>query len=270
MGSSVNASRRRSLFGGITAAVVIGGAAFWMYLGNWNTPQSALALFDEVALPTGSDRVMIVSPHQDDETLGAGSYVMDAVRAGAAVEVVYATDGNKHGLKDVRRAEALKVMGILGVQVDNVVFFDFPDGDLSVQKGFLPRLQVEIGRFKPTIVITAMPEDLHPDHAACGATVAQINQIAKSFKAMYFLIHYQHYPRLTETAHDLYLLPPLQLLTGKYNWHVLPVSQADQSTKLTAIETYKSQLRVGYPILHQPLASFARRNEVFATLDSGS
>ena len=44
----------------------------------------------------GSDRLLVFAPHPDDETLATGELIQVARAAGAAVRVVFATDGDNN------------------------------------------------------------------------------------------------------------------------------------------------------------------------------
>jgi LmbE family N-acetylglucosaminyl deacetylase len=95
-------------------------------------------------------RLMIFSPHPDDESLGAGGLIQRVLEAGGKARVVFVTDGDgfpegvekedriSHpSAKDYtryggeRRLEAVKAVTTLGVNEHNVVFLGFPDGGLS-------------------------------------------------------------------------------------------------------------------------------------------
>jgi LmbE family N-acetylglucosaminyl deacetylase len=43
---------------------------------------------------TAQSRLMVIAPHPDDESLACSIVVQRAVRAGARVRVIYATDGD--------------------------------------------------------------------------------------------------------------------------------------------------------------------------------
>src|SRR5205823_7934202 len=83
------------------------------------------------------DRVLIVAPHIDDESIGAGGYAIDAMANGADVYVVFLTAGdcNRFSARLVNKtfgttpsgfltvgrtriAEAKKAMQLLGVAPD--------------------------------------------------------------------------------------------------------------------------------------------------------
>jgi LmbE family N-acetylglucosaminyl deacetylase len=101
-------------------------------------------------LITRSTRLMIFSPHPDDETLGAGGLIQKVLRAGGKVKVVFMTNGdgypegvelqdhtthptawdyNKYG--QIRRLEALSALTTLGMKTRNVIFLGYPDGGLT-------------------------------------------------------------------------------------------------------------------------------------------
>jgi LmbE family N-acetylglucosaminyl deacetylase len=105
--------------------------------------------------PLGKDdRLLIVAPHVDDETLGAGAYAAAALRHGAGVYVVYMTSGDcnrtsadimeftlRPGVQDYlsegrrRIQEARFAMSRLGLPPDHLFFLGYPD------RGILPMLQ---------------------------------------------------------------------------------------------------------------------------------
>ena len=94
-------------------------------------------------------RLLILSPHLDDETLGAGGAIAQAVKNGARVRVVFCTNGdgsgatilgeNFHNLRrhsyvemaQMRQREAVRALRQLGVGRDDIVFLGYPDGGLK-------------------------------------------------------------------------------------------------------------------------------------------
>ncbi|MDF2439525.1 MAG: hypothetical protein JWN98_509 [Abditibacteriota bacterium] len=94
------------------------------------------------------DRVLVLSPHCDDETLGAGGAIVQARRAGAQVKVVFFTNGDgsrstqiaenaKHlrrfsfqELATMRQSESIAAVAELGVAAEDVIFLGYPDGGL--------------------------------------------------------------------------------------------------------------------------------------------
>lgn len=95
-------------------------------------------------------RLMIFSPHPDDESLGAGGLIQRVIEAGGRVRIVFMTNGDgfpegvekedhishpsakdyiKYG--EERREESLKASATLGMKEHDVIFLGFPDGGLT-------------------------------------------------------------------------------------------------------------------------------------------
>lgn len=116
----------------------------------------ALALLPRPAIATvglglgAADRVLVIAPHPDDETVAAGGLVHQLTAAGAAVSVVYLTygdgwdwaaevasgdrtptDADYVALGRLRHQEALVAGAALGVPINALTFLGFPDGGLD-------------------------------------------------------------------------------------------------------------------------------------------
>lgn len=93
-----------------------------------------------------SDRLLILAPHPDDETIACAGVIQQAVKIGAQVRVVYLTSGDHNEiafivyekylalraaefihLGEVRRSEAIKAMEFLGVPKEKLTFLGYPD-----------------------------------------------------------------------------------------------------------------------------------------------
>jgi LmbE family N-acetylglucosaminyl deacetylase len=92
------------------------------------------------------DRVLVLAPHCDDETLGAGGTIAMARRRGLPVRIVFLTNGDGsrstqiavdarqlrrnsfQELAKLRQKETLRACRTLGVDEKDVVFLGYPDG----------------------------------------------------------------------------------------------------------------------------------------------
>ncbi|HMI37347.1 MAG TPA: PIG-L family deacetylase [Steroidobacteraceae bacterium] len=100
--------------------------------------------------PAASDRVLVIAPHPDDETLCCAGYLQLAVRSGATVGVVWITAGDSFeidamltertlrprsaGLEQLglrRIAEGHAAADLLGVPRANQFLLGFPDRDIA-------------------------------------------------------------------------------------------------------------------------------------------
>ena len=59
--------------------------------------QDGTAALPEVVMPQSGQRVLVFSPHPDDESIGVGGYIAQSIANGANVEIVLVTNGNFHG-----------------------------------------------------------------------------------------------------------------------------------------------------------------------------
>ena len=102
--------------------------------------------FEELDKFGRDDRILIIAPHPDDETIGCAGVIQQARDAGAKIKVVYLTNGDCNQLAfmvyekritmlkgefihmgQVRRSEAVKAMELLGVDKKDLIFLGYPD-----------------------------------------------------------------------------------------------------------------------------------------------
>jgi len=137
-----------------------------------------------------SDRLLILAPHPDDESIATGGLIQVARAAGAAVRVIVLTDGDNNpwpqrwiekrwhidaaarrrwGAR--RREEARAALRVLGLAAEDAVFLGFPDLGLTDllmrnEPQIIHALRTQIDEFRPTMLILPAVSDRHPDHSA--------------------------------------------------------------------------------------------------------
>lgn len=131
-----------------------------------------------LALPA-FERVLVVAPHPDDETIGAGGTIALLSRAGAAVTVVFTSSGDAtvgSPLEPVetaarRESECLAVARILGFAPE---FLRLPDGRQGEHvPAIVSRLSALMEALRPDAVFAPWFLDGHPDHRAVAEAVAR-------------------------------------------------------------------------------------------------
>ena len=133
----------------------------------------------------GADRVVVVSAHPDDESLGAGGLAATARDADIPVVFVCATDGEgshpdspthtPEAMAMRRRAEWVEAVDVLGPALvpAEVHRLGLPDGRLADHvEELTTRLVGIVGDGRGTLLVTTWSEDGHPDHAALGRSAA--------------------------------------------------------------------------------------------------
>ena len=133
--------------------------------------------------------VLVIAPHQDDETLGCGGLLATASQLGLRPRVAFLTDGSAshtgsqtwspRRLADARRREATRALGLLGVPRSDVLFLGWPDarphaaGD-PAYGATLRRLTRWAGGFGPRSLWSPWVGERHCDHAAAAHVGADL------------------------------------------------------------------------------------------------
>ena len=133
---------------------------------------------------------MVIIAHPDDAEFGAAGTVAAWAREGWEVQYVICTDGTGGGpdeatdvgpearrlVAEARKREQRAACDILGVQ--DLVFLDYPDGQLEPNLTLRRDIVRVLRRYRPTRVIIQSPDRTwtpryaiprhHPDHLAAG------------------------------------------------------------------------------------------------------
>lgn len=120
----------------------------------------------------GHAKIMVLSPHPDDDVFGMGGTIAKHTKAGDEVSVLYFCDGSKgtpEGIRDSsligkRKNEAERAAKILGVK--ELIFWGYKDGSLGANATSTKALKSLILENKPDIVYLPSISDNHPDHLA--------------------------------------------------------------------------------------------------------
>jgi LmbE family N-acetylglucosaminyl deacetylase len=158
---------------------------------------------------------MLIAPHPDDEALACSVILQQAVRAGAAIRIVYVTDGDNNPWPQralegrwslspsdrkrwgkLRRAEALAALRVLGIRPPNIQFLALLDQGLTdLLLGDCERTLTQITRviddWSPTDILAPSPLDIHPDHNAVAVMMRLIfaDLLAPRISQWNYLVH---------------------------------------------------------------------------------
>jgi LmbE family N-acetylglucosaminyl deacetylase len=128
---------------------------------------------------------LVLSPHQDDETIGCGLLMAEKAKCGIPVAVAVATDGSNgwfspgpppapHDIDEIRRREWHRALDTLEVSREARFAFRFPDGELSDHESELvDRVGAVFRTVRPSQVFVTRSGDPHPDHRSLARAVRQ-------------------------------------------------------------------------------------------------
>jgi LmbE family N-acetylglucosaminyl deacetylase len=219
---------------------------------------------------TGDDDVLVLAPHADDEVLGCGGLICEALALGRAPAIVIVTDGSgshprsqrypRPRLIALRQAEAREAAAILGVASGRIRFLGLPDTAAPIAGPAFDRaveaivcLACELGC---RTLCATWEFDPHCDHLA----------VARMAKAASAILQCRHlsYPVWGWTLPDDTELGEI-VLSG---WR-LPVA-AHQGMKDRALRAHSSQLTdiidddpEGFQLTASALAQMTHPFEVF-------
>ena len=103
-------------------ALILGELAFYGKLTAYEQVDEGKA-----ELFSGKD-VMVFAPHQDDELSMLSGTLLEYIRYGSNVRIVYVTNGDYLGQGLIRLREALDVAEFLGIPEENIIFLGYGDG----------------------------------------------------------------------------------------------------------------------------------------------
>ncbi len=136
----------------------------------------------------GTQTVLILAPHPDDESLGCGGLIAEACARGVPPVVTILTDGSRshpnslsfppQRLRSLRRAEVGVALSCLGAPRERLAFLDYRDGAAPAEGAPMAEAAERLARLitaqECQTVLVSWRHDPHCDHlaAACIAEAA--------------------------------------------------------------------------------------------------
>ena len=239
--------------------------------------------------PGPGERLLVLAPHPDDETLAAGGLLQRAITRGGGARVVFATDGENNpwtqrlverrfriGPEDSarfgrrRRQEALAALAELGLKAEDSVFLGLPDQaitDLLLfgDEAAVDRLGSLLADWRPTLMVLPSLHDLHPDHSALAVlarlALARLSpgRLAPGRPAA------ERAPRLLSYVVHRSRTMKLGEADGGPDVARFELTQAEKDRKRRAIRCHATQL-----VVHRrKFLGYAEREEIFFPVEAG-
>jgi N-acetylglucosamine malate deacetylase 1 len=129
--------------------------------------------------PGESERVLVIAPHPDDETIGCGGTLALHRLAGDSVTVAIVTDGGRSRaggidrgrMIAIRRIEAERAIAALSRGV-RLIQMGLPEGEWQDGE-LIDQLAALCAQVKPTLVYAPSHIDFHPEHIRVARALAK-------------------------------------------------------------------------------------------------
>lgn len=152
---------------------------------------------------TAQDRLLVISPHPDDEALGCGGLIGKCLKEKAKTLILYIAVGQSRQLvtgnteANSRQQEIKYVEKLLGTETRTVyVGAEFCRLDVVPQKDITEKIEDVIENWKPTIVTVPASSSYNQDHRAVWeASMTALRPVPKNLRHMPSLIleYYEPY-----------------------------------------------------------------------------
>ena len=214
------------------------------------------SMLDGVPLWAPADGpLLIVSPHPDNEVLGAGGLIYMWRQSGRKVIILSLTDGEAaypqwKRLGRIRREELRDALQVLSESPPLVVRLGIPDGNVAEHAGKVRGAIMSL-LTSSTTLIAPYEHDGHPDHDAAGRICFDMARAHGLAIARYPIWTWHH-------------ADPLSL--NSRTWGRFPLSERAQAAKADAVRCFPSQLSPykRAPIVPEHIVRyFARPYETF-------
>lgn len=169
----------------ISVLIVLLWIAGFLYVNDFSVPQKKGTDIKSVS------KALVIFPHADDESIGAGGYISKLASTGVDVSWIVLTKGEKGNvgekldrkLGEIRVKEAEEAAKLYGVR--NLIQKDYPDGDLVKHLEEMTRFLGDVLKdLEPDLVITYDLAGLYGyhDHVITSEVVTELvkNQAPQS------------------------------------------------------------------------------------------
>ncbi len=239
------------------------------------TDRQVVSAYDDHGTMTISPkRVLVISPHQDDETLFAGGYMIRTMEEKGEVYVLYTVDGitrypnrTKEEVKEMiktRETEARNALGLIGITGDHVIFLRNENRKALMNPDLLNKTIDTIGEYikkiKPDTIVIPPYEGGHCDHDMTNfAVTTAVHRFQITDVPIYEGPDYNHYMSLRDyvlTVAGWFSLVARKKEPNFINHHQtrvlrLALTDKEKELKKKMLNAYRSQSIRALKVLHQ-------------------
>lgn len=162
------------------------------------------------------NRILVLSPHPDDECLGCGGTLRKHVVEGDLVCVIFLTSGEHGGhgtslekTKHIRETEAKEAARIIGY--NDFEFWREPNGKLHVSQRLVLRLQSKLRELNPDLVYVTHDHEMHPEHCSTARLVRRAIASSLPLKVKPIVYMYEVWTPLQHVDHIVDISPYIDM-----------------------------------------------------------
>jgi LmbE family N-acetylglucosaminyl deacetylase len=123
-------------------------------------------------------KILVISPHPDDEVIGCGGTLAKYISEGNRIEIIFLTSG-EDGIKgkndvetmQIREQESKNVAKFMGF--NHIEFYREKDGELNVTQELIQVLRKLIKDYNPDEIFVTHDMEQHPDHKQAAKLVLE-------------------------------------------------------------------------------------------------
>jgi LmbE family N-acetylglucosaminyl deacetylase len=206
------------------------------------------------------NKIVVFAPHPDDEILCCGGTIIEKLKKGYDISIVYMTDGRNalcnlgvitnpspFELKDIRRKEAIRGANLLGVTPSNLYFLDVEDTKLNYDPNLINIIRDLLNSIKPQEIYLPSIEDATSDHKNTNLIVMSSLKMIKLETKLYSYISNPKYARLDYLFKLLHKIFDKRYIENNISDHL--------SQKYFSLLQHKSQIIILNPKQRQPVIS---------------
>ena len=196
-------------------------------------------------------RVLVISPHPDDESVGCGGTIRMHVLQKDDVHVVFLTSGEKggHGLAPkeaarVREQEAHAAAEILGIS--HIEFWRQRDGALRANSYMAKLLREKIEGWKPDLLYVPHGGEMHPDHRASARLVRRtLSDLPRESRPVVRM--YEVWTPMQRMDHVIDISPYMDAKIAAIRAHQSQCSVMRFDEAAPALNRYRGEMHSGWP-----------------------
>lgn len=183
---------------------------------------------------TSSDRLLVVAPHPDDESIGCGGLLL---KHADKCDVAVLTDG-RHGwlswekIEDVIIKRRLELgQALKYAQVKHVSFLDIEDWTLSNNFETFAHLDISVY----DAIFSPSPHESHPDHACVYDFLQRLNPQCRIF-------WYEVWSTLSNPSHYLDISDMVTQKRQLINFYISQTAQVDYASRILSLNHFRGLL----------------------------